>query len=170
MKTSIRLANSTILILGRMAKICFFMVLLVSCKNNEPAFVVMGDKMVTKDVKVNIGMLKDDGTTMTTMYYNGKSYQIKNHGTLRYAIYVSYKDSLFYRCEMDNLHGELKGESINEIIVKKSEDGAILASYRGLKESSDTAGIALRPWNNFVAELLLPSVEKVNFTAFYETR
>jgi len=170
MKASIRFVHSTILILGKIAKLIFILVLTISCKNTEPAFIVRGDKMVTKDVKVNIVMLKDKSTTIATTYYNGKSYEIKNQGTLRYLIYVSYQDSLFYKFEMDNLHGEVKGEPLNEIIIRRKEDGAIWVAYRALKENYDAVGTALEPWNKLVSEQLYIAVAKEKFTAFYKAK
>ena len=125
--------------------------------------------MVTKDVKVNVEIYKQDSTIMATTFYKGESYKIHNQATLRYAIYVSYKDSLFYKWEFDNLHGEMKGKPINEIIVNKKDD-TIIALYRPLKESSPKSSTILLPWNIFAAEVPGRAIEKEKFTSFYRVK
>ena len=167
MKPAIRFVKPTILMLIRITKILTVIALFTGCQSNEPAFIVKGDKILTKDIKVNVEVLKQDSTIMATTFYNGKSYKIQNQGTLRYAIYVSYKDSLFYKWEFDNLHGEMKGKPINEIIVTK-KGNAILALYRPLKESSSTTGTILLPWNIFAVEV--PHIKMEKFTAFYGSK
>lgn len=168
MKISTRFVKP-MLVLRRTAKIIIGVVLFASCKNNEPAFVIRGDKMLTKDLKVNVEALKHDSSIITTTFYKGKRYEIPNQGTLRYAIYVSYKDSLFYKCEFDNLHGEMKGEPINEITIEK-KDEAIVGSYRPLKESAANNGNILRPWNIFITDVTHAVNEKEKFTAFYDAK
>lgn len=143
------------------------MVLSASCKIKEPSFMIKGDKWITKDLKVNVELLKQDSAMMATTYYNGKSYEIKNQSTLRYVIYVSFKDSLFYQYEMDNLHGEVKGEPINEITVKK-KDSKILVLYKSIKGRTDYDDMALQPWNIFIEKAQHTDTEKEKFTAFYK--
>lgn len=118
---------------------------------------------------VNVEVFKQDSTIIATTFYKGKSYKINNQGTLRYAIYMSYKDSLFYKWEFDNLHGEMKGKPINEIIINKKGD-AILALYRPLQESSSVSSTILLPWNIFAVRGPDTAIEKEKFTAFFEAR
>ena len=125
----------------------------------EPAFTVKGDTAITKDVKVNVEMIKDDGTSIATAYYNGEQYDIDNQGTLRYKIYVSYKNSYFYVTEADNLHGKIKGEPINEIVVVRKDD-AVMALYRPLKDSNTTGGTILEPGNTFFEDVTQENIEK----------
>jgi hypothetical protein len=117
------------------------MVLANSCTNPEPPFSVRGDMMITKDIKVNIEMIKDTSTAINTAYYNGKSYDIDNEKVIRYIIYISYKTSFFYHSQVDNLHRKVKGAPINEILITK-KDGVISTLYRPLKESATSGGTA----------------------------
>jgi hypothetical protein len=119
------------------AAVLLITVFAASCTHPEPPFTVSGDAMITKDIKVNIEMIKDKVTTIKTVYNNGRRYDIKNQHVLRYIIYVSYKNLLFYRSEVDNLHGKAKGTPINEILITK-KDESISALYRPLKESVTT--------------------------------
>ncbi|MBE9600745.1 hypothetical protein [Pedobacter sp. MC2016-24] len=164
----IRFFQPTFLTFRRLAKVVVGIVLLSSCTTEEPAFVVKGDSVLKKDVKVNVELLKDDGTTMATTFFKGKRYEIPNQRTLRYAIYVSYKDSLFYKFEFDNLHGGIKGEPINEITIAEA-DAALMVWYKPLKQSSPTSGQILLPWNVLVDEVGYTSTEKDKFTVFYKT-
>lgn len=125
----------------------------------EPAFTVKGDAAITKDVKVNVEMVKDDGTSIATAYYNGENHDIDNQGALRYKIYVSYKNSYFYVTEADNLHGKIKGEPINEIVIAKKDD-AVIALYRPLKDSNAAGGTILQPANTFFEDVPQENIEK----------
>ncbi len=168
MNVSIRFFQRRLSAFRRLAQVLVGIVLFASCTTEEPAFVVKGDNLLKKDVKVNVELLKDDGTTMATAFFKGKSYEIPNQRTLRYVIYVSYKDSLFYKFEFDNLHSKIKGEPINEITIAK-KDAAVMVWYKPLKQSSPTNGIILKPWNLFVGDVSHTSNEKDKFTAFYKT-
>jgi hypothetical protein len=141
----------------------------INCTNMEPAFTVKGDPAITKDVKVNVEMIKDDGTNIATVFYNGDSYEIDNEGALRYTIYVSYKNNFYYVSETDNLHGKIKGEPINEIIIAKKDD-AIVALYRPMNESDTVGGTILEPANTFFADLPQEAIEKQKqkFTTLYK--
>ncbi|TCD00528.1 hypothetical protein [Pedobacter psychroterrae] len=170
MKALIRFFHPTISVLAVKVFLLFFLVVPIGCKNNEPAFVVKGHKMVIKDVKVNVELLKQDSIAIATVYYDGKPYEILNQGTLRYMIYVSYRNQLFHKFEVDNLHGKVKGQPVNEIIFKRNDDGAILVAYRAFTENVDTAATALRPWNKFAAGHDTTTFNKEKFIAFYETK
>ena len=83
---------------AKIASAFFILFLTVSCTYKEPPFSLMGDQAITKDIKVNIEMVKDNGSTvMATAFYNGKSYNINNQGVLHYIIYVSYKNQYFIK-------------------------------------------------------------------------
>jgi hypothetical protein len=135
----------------------------------EPAFIVKGDSAITKDIKINVEMIKDDGTTIATAYYNGESYNIDNEGTLYYSIYISYKNNLYYVSETDNLHGKIKGEPINEIIISKKDD-AVLALYRPLMSSAAAGGVVLQPAASFFEDIPAEEAEikKQKFTTLYK--
>ncbi|MFW0715009.1 hypothetical protein [Pedobacter sp. N23S346] len=167
MKTLIPLFSLAVL-RGRSIAIILLM-LYTGCKYKEPQFTVSGNAILTKDLKVNVEILKHDSTLIATTYYNGQSYEIENDGTLRYVIYISYKDSLFYKCEFDNLHGEMKGKPINEIIIIK-KDGSIWSLYKPLEESSDIDYNALQPWSIFVEKIQHKDIEKEKFTTFYRSK
>lgn len=135
----------------------------------EPAFTVKGDSAITKDIKVNVEMIKEDGKTIATAYYNGESYNIDNEGTLYYSIYISYKNNLYYVSEADNLHGKIKGEPINEIVISKKDD-AILALYRPLMNSVAAGGVVLEPATSFFEDVPAEEAEitKQKFTTLYK--
>ncbi|EDM37927.1 hypothetical protein PBAL39_15919 [Pedobacter sp. BAL39] len=164
----VRFFQPTFLKIRRLAKVVVGVVLLSSCRTEEPAFVVKGDSVLKKDVKVNVELLKDDGTTMATTFFKGKSYKIPNQRTLRYAIYVSYKDSLFYKFEFDNLHGDIKGDPINEVTIAK-EGAALKVWYKPLKQSSPASGMILLPRHMLVDGVGQASTDKDKFTGFYKT-
>jgi hypothetical protein len=151
----------------RIAGILLVMILATSCSNKEPAFTVSGDAAVIKDIKVNVISLTDKDITMSTAYYNGKSYEIENQDAIRYVIYVSYKDLFFYKTEMDNLHGEIKGEPINEILISK-KDGLVTALYRPLETSDSVGGTILQPSHVFFSNIAEQASEKRKFTALYQ--
>lgn len=142
--------------------ILLLLIFTANCSKKEPEFTVKGPPSVTKDIKVNIEMMKDHGTTIATAYYKGKSYEIDNEDVLRYKIYLSYQDKYFNSIEMDNLHYKLKGTPINEIIIVK-KDNRVMATYRGNKEIN-SAGIVLLPENIFFGQ----EAEKQKFSAFYK--
>lgn len=64
MKPAIRFVKPTILMLIMITKILTVISLFTGCQSNEPAFIVKGDKIVTKDIKVNVEVLKQDSTIM----------------------------------------------------------------------------------------------------------
>ena len=146
-----------------------FMVFAASCTTPEPPFIIKGDATITKDIKVNIEMLKDASTTINTAYYNGKSYDIENQQVMRYIIYVSYKNHLFYHSEVDNLHGEVKGKPINEILITKKGDSISLL-YRPLKESTMSGGTVLQPSKVFFMEPSRQALGKQKFMNLYKSR
>lgn len=138
-------------------------------QKKEPVFIVTGNAGITKDIKINIEIIKDNETVISTVYYNGKSYDIDNYNSIRYIIYMSYKDSFFFRLEMDNLHGKIKGEPMNEIVIEK-KDGLLKALYRPLKES-DTIGASTSLLSNaFFADVHPKDIEKQKFTTFYRIK
>lgn len=147
--------------------ILLLLVFTVNCSKKEPDFTLKGASSVTKDIKVNIEMIKDEGTTIATAYYKGKSYTVDNEGVLRYRIYLSYQDKYFNSIEMDNLHYKLKGEPINEITIMK-KGNTILAAYRGSQEIKNEADIALLPENIFFKQADIQAVEKQKFITFYK--
>lgn len=167
MNPSIRFLQPTVMVFRRFVKVLFGTVLLASCKTEEPAFVLRGDSVLKKDVKVNVELLKDDGATMATTFFKGQSYEVPNQRTLRYAIYVSYRDSLFYKFEFDNLHGEIAGEPLNELTIAK-KDAALMVWYKPLKQDSRPDGIILLTWKMFVDEVNHKTTEKDKFTSFYK--
>ncbi|PXY43311.1 hypothetical protein [Flavobacterium hydrophilum] len=143
--------------------ILLLLVFTANCSKKEPEFTVKGPPSITKDIKVNIEMIKDHRITIVTAYYKGKSYEIDNQDVLRYKIYLSYQDKYFNSIETDNLHYKLKGKPINEItIVKKGN--TVIATYIGNKEISNGAGIVLIPENIFFGQ----AVEKQKFITFYK--
>ena len=142
---------------------------LMSCTRKEPAFTVKGDPALTKNIKVNIELIRDTGSTLATAYYNGKSCPLDNQNTLRYAIYISYKDSLFYQTEMDNLHGKVKGESLNEIEIMQKGD-SVMVAYRALKTQDPVEATALLPAMLFFANNGDKELEKQKFVAVYTKR
>ena len=152
----------------RIAQTLLGMVLIASCKTSEPAFLVMGDQLLTKDIKVNVEMLRHDSTAIATTFFEGKTYKIQNQKVLRYVIYVSYRDSLFYKIEFDNLHSEMKGEPANEIVIEK-KDASICVGYKPLKASTGSIKTLL-PWHIFVTEVPNAAIDKDKFTVFYGTR
>lgn len=135
----------------------------------EPAFTVKGDSAITKDIKVNVEMMKEDGTTIATAYYNGESFTIDNEGVLYYYIYISYKNTFYYVSETDNLHGKIKGEPINEIVISRKDD-AILALYRPLMSSAAAGGVVLQPAASFFKDIPAEEAEmkKQKFTTLYK--
>ncbi|MEJ2882271.1 hypothetical protein [Pedobacter sp. GR22-6] len=153
----------------RIAKVFIGIITFAACKTSEPAFTVKGDKMLLKDTKINVAMLKHDSSTIATAYYKGKMYDVNNQSSLRYVIYVSYKDSLFYKIEFDNLHHEMKAEALNELIVGK-KGNAVVVWYKPLKESTIPVGHILLPWNIFVDEIADNAIAKDKFTVFYGSK
>jgi len=150
---------------------CVFLILLllVSCTYKEPPFIVTGDEDITKNIKVNIEMIKDSGTVIATAFYKGKSYQVDNQGVLRYTIYVSYKDHYFCRIEMDNLHDRIKGKPVNEIIISKKA-GSITVQYNSLAEHCTIEGNVLLPSDIFFKNLEGQALIKQKFIAFYTNK
>jgi len=150
---------------------CVFLLffLTISCTDKEPDFTIKGDEAITKDLKVNVAIMKDKELAMATVFYNGESYKVNNEGTLRYTIYVSYKDSLFYKVETDNLHGKIKGEPINEIRIERKND-SITVLYRPLMESKTTGGIPLKPLDVLYENVKEKAIEKPKFTTLYKTK
>jgi len=169
MRTSIKLLKPARLASIRIAKVIISIIAFTACKTSEPAFRVKGDKMLLKDIKINVATLNPDSSTIATACYKGKMYDINNKSALRYVIYVSYKDSLFYKIEFDNLHHEMKAEALNEIIVGKTGN-AVVVWYKPLKESTISGGHSLLPWNIFVDEVADNTIAKDKFTVFYRTR
>jgi hypothetical protein len=151
------------------AAVLLITVFAASCTHPEPPFTVSGDAMITKDIKVNIEMIKDKVTTIKTVYNNGRRYDIKNQHVLRYIIYVSYKNLLFYRSEVDNLHGKAKGTPINEILITK-KDESISALYRPLKESTIAGGTVLQPSKTFFMDSSPQALAKEKFVTLYQAR
>lgn len=141
----------------------------IACTDKEPAFTVKGDKAITKEIKVNVEVIKENGTTLTTVFYNGESFKIDNQQALRYKIYVSYKDSFFYSTEADNLHGKIKGKTLNEIVIEK-KDGSVTALYRPLEESGTVGARNLEPSDIFFDNINQATKEKEKFTGFYKIK
>lgn len=142
---------------------------LTDCTNKEPDFTVEGDKAITKDVKINVAVIKQDSTIMATAFYNGKRYDFDNQNALRYKIYVSYKDQFFYSIEADNLHGKIKGEPINEIVILKKKD-VLTAIYRPLKESDSVGGKIMKPSHLFFANATQEEDEKRKYISLYKAK
>ncbi|RUT72191.1 hypothetical protein D0817_00810 [Flavobacterium cupreum] len=151
------------------AGILLLLFLTVNCTRREPAFTVKGDPAVTKDIKVNVEAIRDEGKTISTVYYNGRSYEFDNQNVLRYAIYVSYKDSFFYSTAFDNLHDRIKGSPLNEIVITKKE-GIIHALYRPLKESDTVGGTPLQPSRLYFTNSPDKDTKKQKFTNFYKSK
>ncbi len=149
-----------------MASMLIVLFLTVNCSEKEPDFIIKGNPIVTKDIKVNIEMFKENGKRISTAYYDGKSYAIDNSNVMRYKIYVSYQNKYFGNIEMDNLHQKLKGKAVNEIVLVKKND-VITAFYLGISEKEINTGIELLPSDNFFADERTQTVEKQKFTAFY---
>lgn len=167
MRQMIKLCNSFLSFSIKTAGILLLLILTVNCAKKEPDFTVQGATSVTKDIKVNIAMIKDHETTIATVYYKGKSYAVDNEGVLRYSIYLSYQDRYFNTIEMDNLHYKLKGKPINEITIMK-KGSTIMAAYRGNQEIKKVADIALLPADIFFAKADKQAVEKQKFITFYK--
>ena len=150
---------------------CIFLLcfLTINCTRKEPAFTVKGDESITKDIKVNVEVITENGTTLATAFYNGKSYDIENQNALRYKIYVSYKNRFFYSIEADNLHGKVKGEPINEIVIATKQD-SVTVLYKPLKESTNTDGKIMKPANVFFANTNQENTEKPKFTSLYKNK
>lgn len=139
---------------------------MMACSNHEPPFVLKGDPALTQDIKVNIELIKDTSSTMATAYYNGKSYALDNQNVLRYVIYISYKDSLFYRAEMDNLHGKVSGEVRNEILITRKGD-AVMATYNPFQTDTPNAAGALLPASLFFVNAIQKAAEKDWYTGLF---
>lgn len=159
-------ARKHIITMAKILTVFLFLLLTVSCTYKEPSFVVTGDEAITKNIKVNVEMIKDNGTVIATTFYKGKSYEVDNQGVLRYSIYVSYKDHFFYRIEMDNLHDRIKGEPVNEIIISE-KNGSITIQYKSLMQQDSAESYALLPSDIFFKNLNELSLIKQKFTAFY---
>jgi hypothetical protein len=97
------------------------------------------------------------------------NYEFDNQDVLRYVIDVSYKNSLFYSAAFDNLHGKIKGEPLNDIVITKKE-GHISALYRPLKESDTVGGIPLQPSRLFFTHTVHKDAEKEKFFVFYKSK
>ncbi|MCD0467208.1 hypothetical protein [Flavobacterium sp. ENC] len=143
--------------------------LTVNCTGREPAFTIKGDPSLTKEIKVNVEVIRDKGKTISTVYCNGVSYEFDNQNVLRYVIYVSYKNSFFYSVAFDNLHGKIKGEPLNEIVITKKE-GYISGLYRPLKESDTVGGTPLQPSSLFFSNTVHRDKQKEKFTGFYKNK
>lgn len=150
----------------KMAGMLLLLFLTVNCSEKEPNFTVKGNPSVTKDIKINIEMFKDSGTTIATAYYNGKSYTINNADVLRYKIYVSYQNKYFCHIEMDNLHHKLKGKPVNEIVFIK-KNNVITAFYIGNIGNRKSTEITLLPADIFFENKTMQIEEKQKFTTFY---
>ncbi|WP_316797270.1 hypothetical protein [Pedobacter agri] len=169
MRIAIKFFKTAKFPLAKTAKVLIAIIAFASCKSIEPAFNIKGDRELLKDVKINVEMLKDDTSTIETTFFKGKIINIDNQNTLRYALYVSYKDSVFYKLSFDNLHHEVKGEPINEIIVNKQGE-ALMVWYKPLEKGSIPAGNILMPWSIFIAGLADKAIAKDKFINFYRTR
>lgn len=166
MKTNTKRYSTSNFCLIKAAGILLLLFLTINCSQKEPNFTVKGSSSVTKDIKVNIEMFKDNGTTITSAYYNGKSYNIDIADVLRYKIYVSYQNKYFCSIEMDNLHHKLKGKPVNEIVfVKKSN--LVTALYIGNEGNGKSKGTVLLPADIFFANVHGQTAEKQKFIAFY---
>ena len=161
--------NKSFLILRMTICILLLVFVLTECTYEEPDFTVKGDKSITKDIKVNVTIIKEKNTIMTTAFYNGKSYDIDNHDALRYQIYVSYKNQFFYKIEADNLHEKVKGEPLNEIVIAKKGD-SLTALYRPLKESDSLNGKTMQASSIFFSTANQEKAEKPKFTSLYKTK
>jgi len=151
--------------------ICIFLLLFLSikCTVKEPDFTVKGDETIIKDVQINVEVIKQNELIMTTAFYKGKSYKIDNEKALRYKIYVSYKNHVFYRFKTDNLHGKIKGESINQIIIGKKQD-SVAVLYRPLNESDTDGGKTLQPLDVLFSNIKEKAIEKSKFTTLYKNK
>ncbi len=151
--------------------ICIFLLLFLSvkCTKKEPDFNVRGDDTIIKDIQVNVEVMKQNELLMATAFYKGKSYKINNEKALRYKIYVSYKNRVFYRFETDNLHEKIKGESINQIIIGKKQD-SVTVLYRPLNESDTDGGKTLQPLDVLCSNVKERAIEKSKFTTLYKNK
>lgn len=164
-----RSAGSFFSVTTRITGVLLLLFLTVNCTGREPAFTVKGDPSVIKDIKVNVEMISGKGKTISTVYYNGRTYESDNHDAFHYIIYVSYKNSFFGSVAADNLHGKIKGDPLNEIVITKKE-GKLTALYRPLKESDTVGGTILKPSHLFFVDRPDKNIDKQKFTAFYKNK
>jgi hypothetical protein len=132
----------------------------------EPPFVVLGDRDILAKLHVNVYMFRyQGGSSLNTVFLNGKLYEIDNTNVDRFEFYINYDGRFFFHYGYDNVPRMVgdAGSARNTLLFCRFGQ-EVFFSNRSTKCSEMKDGSKLLSLDDVIGKEILDNKQELDIT------